>query len=149
MPAAIRDLDPTHTAMIARLLRTQIRLNLVCRRTLIDTEPRTLAAINVVLLWPVPIEANAVIVRRERKEHRKVRHLGQPRCSLIVECNAERPRHIHRIGDAAGCCGRRCECIGKAHVTLLARRSSCLPKNPSTTVDAAPSTLYSIRVQRR
>ena len=116
--AMIRDLDPAHAAVIARLLRTQIRLDLVRRRALVDAETCAAAAVDVVFLRPIAVEANAVIIRMQRKDHGKVGHLGHPR-RLILHRDANFPARLRRIGDHARSSRLRGKRISKAYGDAL------------------------------
>ena len=82
-------------------------------------------AVGVVLLRAIAVVADAVIVRRERKEHRKVRHRGHPIRRFVVQCDIHRARRVHRIRDRAmgdGGCRKR---IGKAHGDARGTPLSC------------------------
>ena len=62
--AVIRDLDPADTAVVARLLRLQVRLDLILGRRLEDAESSAALAVCVVVEWAVAVEAHLIVVGR-------------------------------------------------------------------------------------
>ena len=88
--------------MVARLLRQQVRLDLILGLRLEDAELCAALAVCIVVERTVTVEAHLAVVSRHREDHREIRDFRQALDCVVVELDLDRTIRDDRVRHAAG-----------------------------------------------